>query len=108
LVGTEIWLTGIRAAQSNFRQDMPVFEWDQDRQLLKFNPLLDWSTEQLWHYINAHDVPYNELHKKGFPSIGCQPCTRAIGLHEHERAGRWWWEDADQKECGLHAAHTQA
>lgn len=103
LKGAEVWITGIRSQQSSYRSGMQFFEWDPERELIKFNPLLNWSTESVWHYINAHQVPYNDLHRKGFPSIGCQPCTRAIGLHENERAGRWWWEEADKKECGLHA-----
>lgn len=98
----DIWVTGIRAEQSGYRAGMKHFEWDSERALIKFNPLLNWSTSDVWEYINKYSVPYNELHRKGFPSIGCQPCTRAIGLHEDERAGRWWWEDADKKECGLH------
>ncbi|KAG1682767.1 Sulfite reductase [NADPH] flavoprotein alpha-component [Nymphon striatum] len=104
LEGVEVWVTGLRGSQSDYRSNMNYFEWDEERNLIKFNPLLAWSTEEIWHYINAFEVPYNELHQKGFPSIGCQPCTRAIGLHEHERAGRWWWEDIDKKECGLHAS----
>ena len=107
LKDASVWITGLRGNQSSYRSSMGLFEWDADRKLLKFNPLLLWSTEEIWHYINSFDVPYNELHKKGFPSIGCQPCTRAIGLHEDERSGRWWWEDADKKECGLHAKDDQ-
>ncbi len=102
LENVDIWVTGIRAEQSGYRAGMKHFEWDSERELIKFNPLLNWSTSDVWEYINKYSVPYNELHRKGFPSIGCQPCTRAIGLHEDERAGRWWWEDADKKECGLH------
>lgn len=107
LKGASIWMTGLRGTQSSYRSEMNLFEWDEARELLKFNPLLAWSTEEIWHYINSFDVPYNTLHKKGFPSIGCQPCTRAIGLHEDERSGRWWWEGADKKECGLHARDDQ-
>ncbi|MCF6190931.1 MAG: phosphoadenylyl-sulfate reductase [Cocleimonas sp.] len=107
LEGVEVWITGLRGGQSNYRSNMNLFEWDEERNLIKFNPLLTWSTEDIWHYINIYEVPYNELHKKGFPSIGCQPCTRAIGLHENERAGRWWWEEEDKKECGLHATEKQ-
>ncbi len=103
LQGAQVWVTGLRSTQSDFRSKMNFFEWDDERQLVKFNPLIAWTTEEIWHHVNSYDVPYNTLHKKGFPSIGCQPCTRAIGLHEDERAGRWWWEDEAEKECGLHA-----
>jgi phosphoadenosine phosphosulfate reductase len=101
LQGVEVWITGLRAAQSAYRSDMQLFEWDAMRQLLKFNPLLHWSLKQIRAYIAEHNVPYNPLHDQGFPSIGCQPCTRAITVGEDERAGRWWWESANQ-ECGLH------
>lgn len=101
LRGAEVWITGLRAAQSEYRADMPFFEWDAQRELVKFNPLLLWQTSQLWDYIRKHQVPYNRLHDKGFPSIGCAPCTRAITVGEDERAGRWWWESHNQ-ECGLH------
>lgn len=104
LAGTDVWISGIRAQQSNYRSEMNYFEWDDERNLVKFNPLLNWTTDSVWRYINTHEVPYNALHSKGFPSIGCQPCTRAIGLHENERAGRWWWEQENTKECGLHTA----
>lgn len=107
LKDADVWVTGLRGAQSDYRSKMNFFEWDQERRLIKFNPLIAYSTEEIWHTINANDIPYNKLHKKGYPSIGCQPCTRAIGLHEDERSGRWWWEDADKKECGLHASDKQ-
>jgi phosphoadenosine phosphosulfate reductase len=81
---------------------MPMIEWDEQRQLYKFNPLINWSYDDLMAYINEHNVPYNALHDQGFISIGCAPCTRAIESGEDARAGRWWWE-ASQKECGLHA-----
>ena len=103
LEGADVWITGVRAAQSAYRSDMGLFEWDGGRGLLKFNPLLKWSTEELWNYIAENKVPFNELHKQGFPSIGCAPCTRAITVGEDERAGRWWWEQDGQQECGLHA-----
>ena len=77
-------------------------EWDEQNGLLKVNPLIDWSEEQVWDYIRAHGVPYNRLHDRGYPSIGCQPCTRAVAPGEDIRSGRWWWEDPDRKECGLH------
>lgn len=101
LQGVDVWITGLRAAQSNFRSDMGLFEWDAGRNLLKFNPLMQWDTNDLWEYIHSHGVPYNELHDQHFPSIGCAPCTRAIAAGEDERAGRWWWEQHNQ-ECGLH------
>ncbi len=107
LESVDIWITGLRGGQSTYRDNMNIFEVDFDRDLIKFNPLINWSTEEIWYYINQNEVPYNKLHKKGFPSIGCQPCTRAIGLHENERAGRWWWEDADKKECGLHTSEKK-
>lgn len=102
LQGTEVWITGLRAAQSAYRAGMGLFEYDEGRDLIKFQPVLNWSTQELWDYIEANEVPYNKLHKEGFPSIGCAPCTRAIADGEDERAGRWWWEQVDKKECGLH------
>jgi len=102
LEGADVWITGVRAQQSSHRAGMGLFEWDEARNLAKFNPLLKWSTKQLWEYIAENEVPFNELHKKGFPSIGCAPCTRAISVGEDERAGRWWWEQNGQQECGLH------
>jgi len=79
-----------------------MVEWDEGNQLIKLNPLINFSEQEVWDYIKQHQVPYNKLHDKGFPSIGCQPCTRAIEPGEDIRAGRWWWENPDQKECGLH------
>ena len=102
LQGTKVWITGLRAEQSGNRKDMPMIEWDEHRQLYKFNPLINWSYDEMIAYINEHNVPCNSLHDKGFISIGCAPCTRAIEPGEDARAGRWWWE-ASQKECGLHA-----
>jgi phosphoadenosine phosphosulfate reductase len=101
LKGAQVWITGLRAAQSSFRADMGLFENDAQRDLVKFNPLLNTTTAQLWGYIRQHDIPFNPLHEQGFPSIGCAPCTRAITEGEDERAGRWWWESHNQ-ECGLH------
>ncbi len=101
LVGTKVWITGLRAEQSENRANMPMFEWDESKQLVKFNPIIDWSFQQLENYLNTNSIPQNSLHKKGFISIGCAPCTRAITDGEHPRAGRWWWEQS-QKECGLH------
>ncbi|MFC7523344.1 phosphoadenylyl-sulfate reductase [Parapedobacter sp. GCM10030251] len=103
LAGAECWITGIRAEQSDNRQGMAQVEWDQGNQLIKFHPIYDWSLEEVWDYAKAHHVPYNPLHDKGFPSIGCAPCTRAVREGEDFRAGRWWWEDTSKKECGLHA-----
>ena len=100
--GAKVWITGLRAEQSENRADMPIVEWDENRQLFKINPLIDWSFETLEKYLVEHKIPQNPLHKKGFVSIGCAPCTRAIAEGEHPRAGRWWWENS-QKECGLHA-----
>ena len=100
--GAKVWITGLRAEQSENRADMPIVEWDENRQLFKINPLIDWSFETLEKYLVEHKIPQNPLHKKGFVSIGCAPCTRAIAEGEHPRAGRWWWENS-QKDCGLHA-----
>jgi phosphoadenosine phosphosulfate reductase len=102
LQGAHVWITGLRAEQSENRADMPMIEWDAQRNLYKINPLIDWSFETLEKYLTEHKIPQNPLHKKGFVSIGCAPCTRAISEGEHPRAGRWWWENS-QKECGLHA-----
>ncbi len=102
LEGARIWVTGLRAGQSEHRQTLPVVEWDAAFGLWKINPLVDWTLEQIRDYIRQYDVPYNTLHDQGFPSIGCAPCTRAIQPGEDIRAGRWWWEQT-QKECGLHA-----
>ena len=102
LAGRKIWVTGIRAEHSPNRDDMPQVEWDEVNQVLKFHPLLHWTTGQVTDYIRTHDIPYNPLHDKGFVSIGCAPCTRAIRPGEDFRAGRWWWEDTSKKECGLH------
>lgn len=100
--GVDAWVCGLRKGQSPTRQNMKVVEWDAKNGLIKVNPLIEWSKEQIWDYINQYKVPYNKLHDKGFPSIGCQPCTRAILPGEDIRAGRWWWENADTRECGLH------
>lgn len=102
LTGNKIWITGIRAEQSANRQAMTQLEWDDAHQLFKFHPLLDWTFEQVKQYVKENNVPYNPLHDRGFVSIGCQPCTRAIQPGEDFRAGRWWWEDNSKKECGLH------
>jgi phosphoadenosine phosphosulfate reductase len=92
----------LRAEHSPERQNLEIFEWDEANQILKYNPLLHWSTEDVIKHIREHSIPYNILHDRGFISIGCQPCTRAVRPGEDFRAGRWWWEDASKKECGLH------
>jgi phosphoadenosine phosphosulfate reductase len=112
LIQLDAWITGQRKDQSlDTRQDIPEVQIDttfstNEKQLIKFNPLLNWSSAQVWDHIEAYQVPYNELHQKGFISIGCEPCTRAILPNQHERAGRWWWEEATKKECGLHAGNV--
>lgn len=102
LSGNEIWITGLRASQSENRSELKEFEWDESNQIIKFNPLLYWSLEDTIKYIKDNHVPYNVLHDRGFVSIGCQPCTRSIRPGEDFRAGRWWWEQNSGKECGLH------
>ena len=102
LAGNKAWVTGQRRAQSTTRAELHVQEDDAAHGMTKFNPLADWSEEDVWAYIRANDVPYNALHDQGFPSIGCEPCTRAVQPGEDVRAGRWWWENPDSKECGLH------
>jgi phosphoadenosine phosphosulfate reductase len=102
LAGKRAWVTGQRRAQSSTRADLSVQEDDAAHGMVKFNPLADWSEQDVWDYIRANEVPYNALHDQGFPSIGCAPCTRAVQPGEDVRAGRWWWENPDQKECGLH------
>lgn len=98
----DAWVCGLRRDQSVTRKDIQVIEWDEQNELIKINPLISWTQDQVWEYIREHNVPYNRLHDKGFPSIGCQPCTRAITEGEDLRAGRWWWENPDNRECGLH------
>lgn len=103
LAGREAWLTGMRREQSVTRTGVEPVEFDADHGgLAKLNPLASWSAKQIWSYIQENGVPYNALHDRGYPSIGCAPCTRAVKPYEDERAGRWWWESADKKECGLH------
>ena len=106
LVGAKVWITGIRREQSNNRATLPMEEFDADHQVLKFHPLLDWTEAQLDEYIARHNIPINRLHAKGFPSIGCAPCTRAVKPGEDLRSGRWWWENPNKKECGLHVHGT--
>lgn len=102
LQGNRSWITGQRRAQSSTRAELHVQEQDDAHDMVKFNPLADWSEADVWHYIRSNNVPYNPLHDKGYPSIGCEPCTRAIQPGEDVRAGRWWWENPESKECGLH------
>lgn len=100
--GLKVWICGLRHEQSVTRTDIRMVEWDEPHRLLKLNPLINWTEKQVWDYIHGHGVPYNKLHDQGFPSIGCQPCTRAVKPGEDIRAGRWWWENPLHKECGLH------
>jgi phosphoadenosine phosphosulfate reductase len=100
--GLEAWICGLRAEQSVTRTDIQLVEWDENNQIVKINPLAQWTEKDLWDYINEKGIPYNPLHNKNYPSIGCQPCTRAILPGEDIRAGRWYWENPDTKECGLH------
>lgn len=102
LAGNKLWVTGIRAEQSPNREDMSNVEWDAGNNLFKFHPIFNWILEDVKTYIKLHNIPYNTLHDRGFPSIGCAPCTRAVQPGEDFRAGRWWWEDQSKKECGLH------
>ena len=97
------WITGLRRSQSVTRGDMENITWDEGNGLFKVNPLLDWSETDVWDFIRHHNIPYNKLHDQHYPSIGCAPCSRAISAGEDVRAGRWWWENADSKECGLHS-----
>ena len=101
LKGNAVWITGLRAEQSENRNDLHLFEYDEKFEIIKFNPLLKWSLKEVEDYLEINNVPQNTLHKKGFVSIGCAPCTRAIAPGEDIRAGRWWWESS-HKECGLH------
>ncbi len=103
LKGNELWITGLRAEHSPERSDLPQIEFDETNNIIKFHPLLHWTTDEVRAFINKNGIPYNTLHDKGFVSIGCQPCTRAIMPGDDFRAGRWWWEDKTNKECGLHA-----
>ncbi len=113
LAGVDAWITGQRKDQSaDTRQHIPEVELDKtfstdERPLVKFNPLLNWSSAQVWDYIEAYQVPFNELHERGFISIGCEPCTKTVLPNQHERAGRWWWEAETKKECGLHAGNLR-
>lgn len=101
--GLKVWICGLRKEQAVTRKDMQMIEWDDTNNMLKINPLINWSEKELWDFIRKNAVPYNKLHDNNFPSIGCQPCTRAISDGEDVRAGRWWWENPESKECGLHS-----
>jgi phosphoadenosine phosphosulfate reductase len=102
LAGMEAWICGIRRDQALTRADLEPVEWDGDNGLIRISPLCDWTEDEVWRYIEDRHVPYNALHKKGFPSIGCAPCTRAVKPGDDIRSGRWWWEAPEHKECGLH------
>lgn len=98
----DVWICGLRRDQSITRNSSDLVEWDAGNNIIKLNPLIEWNEAQVWNYLKDHLVPYNSLHDHGFPSIGCQPCSRAIKEGEDIRAGRWWWEEPEHKECGLH------
>lgn len=102
LKGMDVWICGLRQEQSVTRFNTNIVEWDEANGLIKINPLCNWTEAQVWQYIKENNIPYNSLHDKGFPSIGCQPCTKAINAGEDARSGRWWWETPENKECGLH------
>ena len=108
LAGQKAWITGLRAQQSATRDGLPTHAFDEGNGLHKFNPLADWSEREVWAYIRQNDVPYNALHDRFYPSIGCAPCTRAITPGEDIRSGRWWWENPESKECGLHVKKETA
>lgn len=112
LTGLDAWITGQRRDQSPSRAEVPIIQIDnsfssESHQLIKINPLANWSSQDVWNYIQMFDVPYNQLHQQGYISIGCEPCTRAVKPNQHEREGRWWWEEATIKECGLHLDNLQ-
>lgn len=106
LADKRAWITGLRRGQSVTREDLAEQEYDDGNGLEKFNPLAHWSRDDVWRYIRAFEVPYNALHDQGYPSIGCAPCTRPVTVGEDERAGRWWWEQPENKECGIHLSRT--
>jgi len=108
LAGVQAWVTGQRREQSVTRAELHLEEQDAARGIAKYNPLADWSEADVWAYLSAFDVPVNPLHARGYPSIGCEPCTRAVRPGEDSRAGRWWWESRESKECGLHIAIAPA
>lgn len=103
LHGMKAWITGQRREQSSTREELAIVEWDERHGMIKVNPLADWSQEQVWDFIRKKGIPYNPLHYKGYPSIGCLPCTRAVQPGEDIRAGRWWWENKNNRECGIHS-----
>jgi phosphoadenosine phosphosulfate reductase len=107
IAGYSAWVTGVRREQSATRAQARALEWDEEYELYKISPLLDWREEQIWQYIRARQLPYNRLHDRQYPSIGCSPCTRAIQPGESRRAGRWWWEQPESRECGLHPRNRQ-
>jgi phosphoadenosine phosphosulfate reductase len=112
LAGLDAWITGQRRDQGITRTEVPEVQDDlafstPEHRVVKYNPIASWTSADVWQYIRANRIPYNPLHDRGFQSIGCEPCTRAIGPHEHERSGRWWWESADGKECGLHSQNLR-
>ena len=104
LQGKRAWITGMRSEQASTRSNLNVSAYDMDNRMQKVNPLLDWSNAEVWEYLKHYEVPYNKLHDKFYPSIGCAPCTRAITPGEDIRSGRWWWEAPENKECGLHSS----
>jgi phosphoadenosine phosphosulfate reductase len=106
LAGKKAWITGMRAQQSATREGLPVQAFDEGNGLEKFNPLSDWSEKEVWAYLKLNKVPYNALHDRFYPSIGCAPCTRSVTPGEDVRSGRWWWEQPESKECGLHVKHA--
>lgn len=107
LARASAWITGLRTEQSEHRRSTPLAELDDEHTLIKINPLADWTARDVARYIADNRIPYNALHDRGFPSIGCAPCTRAVRIGESERAGRWWWEEDQKKECGLHLRPVQ-
>lgn len=108
LENADVWICGMRREQSPTREQLERIQWDHQFEMIKLSPLADWTTEQVWNYIRLHQVPYNALHDKGYASIGCAPCTRPVGPGEDIRAGRWWWESPEHKECGLHLHQPSA
>jgi len=103
LKSVDVWITGLRASQSITREEMQMFEYDEGNDVIKVSPIISWDEDDVWNYIQEKNVPYNKLHTQGYPSIGCAPCTRAVEDGEDIRSGRWWWENPEHKECGLHA-----
>ncbi|OHD62452.1 MAG: phosphoadenosine phosphosulfate reductase [Spirochaetes bacterium GWF1_41_5] len=102
LNSAKVWITGLRREQSITRKNIDLISYDSEYQIIKVNPILEWSYQKMWDYLRTHEVPLNKLHELGFPSIGCEPCTRPVQPGDNTRAGRWWWENPEHKECGLH------